>query len=42
MKYDIEFMSEIQKHMNLIPIIAKADHLTTYEFKNYKNRVLNK
>lgn len=39
MKYDIEFMKKVQKRMNLIPIIAKADHLTVGELKQFKQRV---
>lgn len=36
---DIEFMRQLHKKVNLIPIIAKADTLTEEEIVSFKQRV---
>ena len=38
---DIEVMKKLHDKVNLIPIIAKADTMTTEEIKNFKATVLN-
>ena len=38
---DIEVMKKLHDKVNLIPIIAKADTMTTEEIKIFKSTVLN-
>lgn len=37
---DLEVLKRLHRKVNVVPVIAKADTLTTYEVKKLKERIL--
>lgn len=37
---DLEVLRRLHRKVNVVPVIAKADTLTTYEVKKLKERIL--